>query len=290
MISDLVLLVLDRVKGFGDSFRHQGFVEYNQEQIAELSQRIGEITSDTVNNQQQLIARVIRLLDPTVVIDTDQDADGSRFYPDEFLKELGLDRDRDVQFFRDLMAPIEQRSQYWHGRCDRILKMALILNQMDDSPADEKQMAVAVYAHDFGMAFIPLELLHKDDTLSNSEIQLLRSHVQSGAHLLQNMEQWQAAKEIVLQHHEAANGSGYPYGLRDKEISDGAKILAVADTFDAMTHQRAYAAHQKWPIIRAVKEINDCAGKQLSPYWVDIFNQTVEPVLLAHRARQLLEP
>ena len=285
MISDLVLLILDRVRTLVDSFRGQGFVEYDQEQIAELILHLGEITSEAAVDQQQRIAAVIRLLDPTVVIE--DDADGSRLYQDEFLNGLGLGMDRDLVFFRDLIAPIEQRSRYWHGRSDRILKMALILNQLGGNPVDEKQMAVAVYAHDFGMAFMPLQLLHKDGILSNSEIQLLRSHVQSSATLLQFMSKWEPAKEIVLQHHEAADGSGYPYGLRDKEMCDGAKILAVADTFDALTHQRAYTTHQKRPIIRAVKEINDCAGKQLSHHWVDVFNQAVQPVLLAHRSRQI---
>ena len=90
-----------------------GLLKSFQGQAAELSRRIGEITSNTNTNQQQLIAGVIQLLDPTVVVDTDEGADGSRFYPDEFLKELGLEQDQDVKFFRDLMAPIEHRSQYW---------------------------------------------------------------------------------------------------------------------------------------------------------------------------------
>jgi HD-GYP domain-containing protein (c-di-GMP phosphodiesterase class II) len=145
---------------------------------------------------------------------------------------------------------------------------------------------VAVYAHDFGMAFMPLEILHKEATLTDNDIVLLRSHVMCSANLLQHMEQWRPAAEIVMQHHEAVNGSGYPVGMRDKEICDGAKILAIADTFDALTHQRASALHQKRPIIRAVKEINDCAGKSLSQKWVEIFNKAVDPVLAEYRARQ----
>ncbi len=285
LISDLVLLILDRVRVMVDRFRDQGFVEYDQQQVAELSRHIENITCGTTTSQEQSIAAAIQWLDPTVVVDVDLGADGGHAAQDEFLSELGLAGDRDLEFFRELMAPVERRSRHWHGRSDRILKMALILNRLGGSPVNDKQLAVAVYVHDFGMAFIPLELLHKNTTLSNSDIQLLRSHVQSSVYLLQAMEKWQPAKEIVMQHHEAANGSGYPYGLREKEMCEGAKILAVADTFDALTHQGTYAVHQKRPIIRAVKEINDCAGKQLSPYWVDIFNQAVQPVLLAHRAR-----
>ncbi len=292
LISDLVLLVLDRVRNFVDSFKANGFVEYDHQQVEQLGEMMTAIAADITrggvqSGQEAKMAEIIRILDPSVVIEDHLPGYGTRLQEDEFLYELGLDRDHDLDFFRDLMEPVEKRSQYWQGRSDRILKMALILNQLGGSPVDERQMAAAVYCHDFGMAFMPLDLLHKDGTLENSEILLLRSHVQSSAHLLQYMEQWQPAKEIVLQHHEASNGSGYPYGLREKEICDGAKILAIADTFDALTHQRAYSAHQKRPIIRAVKEINDCSGRQLSPYWVDIFNRAVQPVLLAHRAKNL---
>jgi HD-GYP domain-containing protein (c-di-GMP phosphodiesterase class II) len=165
--------------------------------------------------------------------------------------------------------------------------MAYILNQLADSPVDDDQLIVTVYTHNFGMAFMPLNLLHKTETLSNDEIQLLRSHVYSGSQLLEFMQRWQPAKEIVLQHHEASNGFGYPYGLREKEICTGAKILAVVDAFDAMTHHRAYALGKRQPIIRAIKEINCCAGKQLSPKWVEIFNQALQPILLAQHAKQV---
>lgn len=290
LISDLILLVLDRVRNYVDSFKAHGFVEYDQSHMEVLSQQIAAIVADIRLNgehvgQQQKIADIIRLLDPSVEITEAESADNARLLVDDFLSNLGLSQDEDVEFFRNIMDPVEQRSQYWRGRSDRILKMAFILNQLGGSPVDEKQLAVAVYAHDFGMAFMPLELLHKNSILSNSEILLLRSHVTNSAQLLQFMEYWQPAREIVLQHHEAANGSGYPYGLREKEICDGAKILAIADTFDALTHQRAYSAHQKRPVIRAVTELNDCAGKQLSKHWVEIFNQAVQPVLFAHRTR-----
>jgi HD-GYP domain-containing protein (c-di-GMP phosphodiesterase class II) len=288
LLSDLVLLVLDRVRSFVDGFKARGFIEYDKHHVVDLSRRITDITTSIENSGYNVehnsqIASIIRMLDPSVIVDAGQGADDSRVQVDSYLQGLGLTPDNDLAFFRDMMEPVERRSEYWHGRSDRILKMALILNQLGGSPVDELQLAAAVYVHDFGMAFIPLE----HTVLSDSEIALLRSHVQSSAHLLQNMEQWSEAKEIVLQHHEAANGLGYPYGLRDREICDGAKILAIADTFDALTHQRAYATHQKRPIIRAVKEINDCAGRQLSAEWIDVFNQAVQPVLSAHLALKL---
>ena len=286
IVSDLMLLVLDRVRGLVDSYRTQGFVEYEQAQVDTLGRRIAALASVDEPERNKLAAGIIRQLDPSVVIGSEPLAAGYS-ETDEALENLDLNADPDLLFFRELMVPVETRSQYWQGRSDRILKLVLILNSLGGKPVDEKQLAAAVYAHDFGMAFMPLHLLHKQSTLSNAEIQLLRSHVQSSTQLLQHMDRWAPAREIVLQHHEASNGLGYPYGLREREICVGAKILALADTFDAMTHQRAYDTHQKRPIIRAVKEINDLSGRQLSPTWVEFFNQAVQPVLLVHRARHL---
>jgi chemotaxis protein histidine kinase CheA len=285
MLGDLILLVLDQIKTYVNSFSELGLVEYDENWVTELSQIIHAIAVGSNEQRQQLVIDAIRYIDPAITVGSaEEEADYSRIQGDNFLSEQGFERDKDLRFFRDLMIPIESRSQYWSGRGDRILKMALLLNELDGSPVDNSQLAVAVYAHDFGMAFIPIELLHKSTTLSDAEILLLRSHVQSSAHLLQHMPSWSEAKKIIMQHHEASNGSGYPYGLREREICDGAKILAIADSFDALTHQRAYAVDQKRPIIRAVKEINDCAGNQLSEYWVDVFNRAVQPVLLAHRS------
>ena len=288
MISDLILLVLDLVRGYVNRYSEEGYIQYESSWVAELSQKITALTlCKSEDIRQHQIADAIRLLDPTVIVDEEHGVDGGSLHDDSFLQTLGFDADidEDVQFFRALMEPVEDRSRYWHGRGDRILKMAMILNQIGGSPVDSQQLAVAVYVHDFGMAFMPLALLHKKDTLYDDEILLLRSHVQSSSHLLQNMDQWREAKEIVMQHHEMVDGAGYPYGLRENEICDGAKILAIADTFDALTHHRAYSDHQKRPIIRAVREINQCSGKQLSPHWVEIFNKAVEPVLSAHRLK-----
>ncbi len=287
IISDLVLLVLDRIRCMVEDFCNKGLVTFDTRWLSSLSTKIDEISASRGLVQQKLIGQTIRLLDPAVIVNVGTaDSNDRKVTQDTFLQNLGFENDKDVQFFRDLMAPVEKRSQYWQGRGDRILKMALLLNKLGGSPIDNKQLAIAVYVHDFGMAFMPVELLHKEGFLIDSEIILLRSHVQSSVHLLAHMPKWAPAKEIILQHHEAVNGSGYPFGLQDKEICDGAKILAIADTFDALTHQRAYVSHQKRPIIRAVSEINICAGHQLSEYWVDVFNRAVQPIINAHRSNQ----
>jgi HD-GYP domain-containing protein (c-di-GMP phosphodiesterase class II) len=282
-LSDLVLVILDSVESMLEAFAEQGFVDFQPQQAQQLAAILSPVMSRPQNDHTQTFAAAIRCLDPAVNEGSElnsslESAIGSTAAVDG-------EAEQDLQFFRQLIEPVEARSQYWQGRSERILRLVLILNRLAGRPVNEQDLAVAVYVHDFGMAFIPVELLHKQTQLDDAEILLLRSHVQSSAQLLQQLPRWQAAREIVLQHHEAVDGSGYPFGLREREISDGAKMLAIADSFDAMTHHRAYASHQKRPIIRAVKEINQCAGKQLSPYWVEVFNRAVAPVLAARKQR-----
>ncbi|MCR8922443.1 HD domain-containing protein [Dasania sp. GY-MA-18] len=280
LLGDLMLLLLDDAKTFVEDYQRDGSVAYDMDFISQITANIERLKDSSHSEREQLIAKTIRLLDPAVAQLSDGNTDSDT---DDFLSAYAFSEQEELAFYRALMMPVEARSKFWAGRSDRILTMALSLNHLAGQPVDAMSLAVAVYVHDFGMAAIPVELLHKEQRLENDEIALLRAHVQSSMQLLKNMPRWQAAKTMVAQHHEAVDGTGYPNGLREEKICDGAKILAIADTFDALTHQRAYSSEQKRPIIRAVKTINDCAGKQLSEYWVGIFNQAISSIMSAHR-------
>ncbi|WP_019528389.1 HD-GYP domain-containing protein [Dasania marina] len=281
LLGDLMLLLLDDAKTFVEDFQRDGSVAYDAIFIQRITDNLAQLQSSNSADNEALIARTIRLLDPAVAEISHSDTLDS--YQEDFLQLYAFSQQEELSFYKGLMCSVEARSKFWSGRSDRILKMALSLNQLAGQPVDEMSLAVAVYAHDFGMACVPIELWHKENRLEDDEIALMRSHVQSSMQLLTHIPRWQAAKEIVAQHHEAVDGTGYPNGLREDKICDGAKIIAIADTFDALTHQRAYSHQQKRPIIRAVKTINECAGKQLSGYWVGIFNQAVAAILSAHR-------
>ena len=285
LVGDVILLLLDRIKIQVEYFRLEGELEYQESEYQDFTQRIAELINLAPAQQKEILISLVSQLDPSVD-HADENFESLGIQGNCLFQGQGLEDDPDLCFFRDLLKPVEARSYYWQGRADRILRLSLILNQLGGVPVDKAQLATAVYVHDFGMSCMPLELLHKEAALTDDDIVLLRSHVMYSTSLLQHMEKWQAATEIVMQHHEAVDGSGYPVGLKDQDICDGAKIIAIADTFDALTHQRAAATHQKRPIIRAVREINDCAGKTLSRYWVEIFNQAVEPVLAEYRARK----
>ena len=85
------------------------------------------------------------------------------------------------------------------------------------------------------------------------------------------MKQWREAANIVLQHHERVDGKGYPFGLTEDEICDGAKIIAIVDAIDARTHERVFMTTQARPLLRAAMEIGKHVDTQFSEKWVDVF-------------------
>ncbi len=169
---------------------------------------------------------------------------------------------------------VEDRSLYWQGRSERIFSLVLDMNRQAGNPIDEHQLEAAVYMHDVGMAFLPLSVLHKEEELAEEEKNCMQTHTLLGAQLLEHMPEWAEAARIVREHHERCDGEGYPNKLTENDICDGAKILAIADTFESMTHERADRVHKR-PMLRVIAEINGCKGLQFSETWVRIFNDLI---------------
>ena len=117
--------------------------------------------------------------------------------------------------------------------------------------------------HDIGKLYIPAEILSKPSALTQAEYDLVKKHPEYGRDILSPLDfPWPLAK-IILQHHERIDGSGYPDGLRKDEISIEARILAVADSFDAMTSDRPY--REKMSTSRAMAEIRFLSGRAYDP-------------------------
>ena len=285
-MSDLVLLTMDRVKIFVESCITAGSAIYDEELFLQLVIQIKRITPENSTQHEKLLAEAVLLLDPSLDLHYGNDEKvNSEQAPPVSLATTGIpksisnEKRSDIVFFRELMKPIEKRSMYWEGRGDRIAKLAAYINKVAGSPIDEEQLAVACYMHDFGMAFMPIDLLHKEERLSEQEFNLMRSHVYKSARLLEYLNQWNEARKIVMQHHERIDGTGYPLGLKDKDICDGAKLLAILDTFDAITHARAHDSHLQRPKKKAVIEINRIAKGQFSVKWMRAFNTGMAALL-----------
>jgi HD-GYP domain-containing protein (c-di-GMP phosphodiesterase class II) len=293
IMSDLVLLTMDRVKQFVESVIAEGQAQYDDVLYQQLIMAIKRITPDNKAQHDKLLGEAVLLLNPDLDQPAYREDEGEQSAeataapaPQKATlgktgipKDLSAEKRMDILFFREMMQTIEHRSNYWAGRGDRIAKLALYVNDVAGNPIEEDQLAVACYVHDFGMAFMPLKLLHKNDPYTDNEFNLMRSHVYKSSRLLEHLDQWDMARKIVMQHHERVDGSGYPLGLKEDDICDGAKLLAILDTFDAMTHSRARADKQAISKKKAVIELNRQADGKFSQTWLQYFNRAMAKVL-----------
>ncbi|MCU7555422.1 HD domain-containing protein [Alteromonas sp. ASW11-19] len=284
-MSDLVLLTMDRVKAFVEAIMAQGKADYDARLHEQLVMAIARIKPDNHSEHERLLTDAVLLLNPALDVTHGENGEPEVINRPPTLattalpKDMSAEKKMDILFFRDLMQTIEHRSNYWAGRGDRIAKLALYINELAGRPVEEDQLAVACYVHDFGMAFMPLKILHKAEPYTDIEFNLMRSHVYKSSRLLEHLDQWDMARKIVMQHHERMDGSGYPLGIKEDDICDGAKLLAILDTYDAMTHSRAHHKENHLSKKQAVIKINRSAKGQFSMKWVRHFNQAMTGLL-----------
>ncbi len=154
----------------------------------------------------------------------------------------------------EVMLPIESiDGRVGHGKMVANIAYA-IADVMELSLKEKENILIAAFLHDIGNAVIPSELLDNNRQLTPTEYEIFKKHPTESCRLIQQMGyRSEALLEIVATHHERCNGSGYPKGLKEEEIPLGGRILAVADTFDAMTSKRLYA--ETWEYKSAIREI-----------------------------------
>src|SRR6185503_1250332 len=141
--------------------------------------------------------------------------------------------------------------------------------QMGLSQEEIERIRIASLLHDLGKLAVPLEILDKRSSLSDNEWQAIGEHPRIGQVILEQASSLREAVPTVLHHHEHFNGSGYPHGLRRKEIPLGARIVAVADAYHAMVHDRPYRNARDHG--HALAELRANAGTQFDPEIVDVF-------------------
>ena len=141
--------------------------------------------------------------------------------------------------------------------------------EMGLPPEEIERIRIAALLHDLGKIAIPEEILDKPSTLSDAEWQAIGEHPRIGQVILEQASNLREAIPVVLHHHERFNGGGYPHGLRGSEIPLGARIVAVADAYHAMVHDRPYKSalsHED-----ALDELRRHGGTQFDPAVVDVF-------------------
>lgn len=262
-IDDVLLLGLDYAYNHLRDFVRGGDTDFEPEQYQHVASLIAAIPQMEGNARNAQIRATIQALAP----ETHSGPAASDVNMHELEKEL--------VFFQRLSLAVEERSEYWKGRTNRTYDLAIAMNKRAGNPIDELQLKAAVYLHDIGMGFIHSNTLHKSDSLTEEEWQQIRHHVEAVVNLVKPFNEWNAALEIIGQHHERLDGSGYPAGLKGDDICSGARLLAIIDTFEAILHRRAYQSFKQRPIVRAVMEINNQSGVLFCPQWVEHFNAIV---------------
>jgi len=137
-------------------------------------------------------------------------------------------------------------------------------------PVDEiKTIKIGAFLHDIGKIEIGADVLTKRGRLTEEEFKLIKKHPFWGAGIIRAVDSLKNTLPLIMYHHEKFDGSGYPKGLRGVHIPLHARILSVADSFDAMTSNRPYGKRKT--VTKAVEELKRCAGTQFDPDIVKAF-------------------
>jgi putative nucleotidyltransferase with HDIG domain len=169
-----------------------------------------------------------------------------------------------------LATAIDAKDPYTHGHTERVTRYCLeIYNEMQKKECTQEALHIAALLHDIGKIGIPDVVLNKRRQLNPKERKKMQEHAEVGATILMPIRELGGIIEGVKHHHEKHDGSGYPDRLKGNKIPFISRIIAVADTFDAITTDRPYRQGKK--VDAAMKEISKYSGTQFDPEVVDAF-------------------
>lgn len=168
------------------------------------------------------------------------------------------------QVMKTFVNFIDSKDEYTKGHSNRVaIYSQALAKQLGLPPETQQNMYYIGLMHDIGKLTIPQDILNKTSHLSSDEWELIKMHTQNGAKLLKNFTILPSLKEAVLYHHERYDGLGYVYQLKGDDIPLSARIVCVADSFDAMNSYRCYRL--KYSKDRIIQELDRCSGKQFDP-------------------------
>lgn len=173
-----------------------------------------------------------------------------------------------------LIALINARDRYTFGHSERVLAYSLSLaDKLNLSEEERTALRYGAYLHDIGKIELSYELLNKDGYLSEKEWEVMKLHPVWGSQILGPLSAFRKAVAVVRSHHENYDGTGYPDGLKGDEIPLLARIVRIADSFDAMTTDRPY--RRALPVSEAIGELEKHAGTFYDPRLVPLFVEAV---------------
>ncbi|MGH4034512.1 HD-GYP domain-containing protein, partial [Actinomycetota bacterium Odt1-20B] len=176
---------------------------------------------------------------------------------------------------RALVQAVDLKDQYTRGHSERVGRASVMIAR--ELGLAEERVEVLRFAgilHDVGKLGVPTRLLRKDGPLTPEERRIIELHPEYGHEMVRGIGFLDEARGAILHHHERIDGSGYPYGLVGRQIPESARVVAVADAFDAMTSTRSYRRAR--PVADAVAELQRCAGAQFDEEMVAALTRALD--------------
>ncbi len=222
-----------------------------------------EILTDAVN-KCNLFQYIVKPYEPQEVERAVED--GLEKFDLSNSKSLML-KDLKELFYRtikSIASALDSKDTYTHGHSVRVTLYSLILGkELGLGPRELEDIETAGLLHDIGKIAIPQSILCKPGKLTDDEFKIMKLHPENSERLVMSIKKLNGISSWLRTHHERWDGRGYPNGLKGEEIPLSARIIALADTYDAMTSTRSYRvalSHQT-----AIEEIQRCAGGQFDP-------------------------
>jgi len=196
------------------------------------------------------------------------------------LREQGSDVSPDalppvvVETVTSLAFAIDAKDHYTQGHSQKVSAYAVMIAQALGLPsADVEEIRLAALLHDIGKVGIPESILNKSGPLDAGEWEMMKTHTELGARILEPLRPMVRIREMVRHHHEFYDGSGYPRHLEGEQIPHGARVIAVADAYDTITSERTYKKARTPE--DAFAELERCATNQFDPEIVRVFIETM---------------
>lgn len=181
-----------------------------------------------------------------------------------------------IEELYNLTKAVEEKDEYTQGHSERVQELAIKTGlEMKLDRESISNLALSALFHDVGKISVPDSILKKDSSLTDDEYEIIKKHVKDSSEFVGNVK-YADITRIVEQHHERIDGSGYPYGLKEDDICIEAKIIAVVDSFDAMTSDRSYRKGMDEKV--AIDEIKSLSGIKYCNKVVDAFLRVMDEI------------
>jgi len=185
-------------------------------------------------------------------------------------------RPRALSIIYALAATVDAKDSYTYGHSRKVSEYSVALSEKLNMPQDKvNNIRAASLLHDIGKVGVPDSILNKKEPLTDEEWNPIKGHPKLGVEILRHVIDLANCLPAILHHHEHYDGSGYPAGLKGEKIPLEARVLSVADAYDAMTSPRPY--REQLSMEEAVKEIKRCSGTQFDPKVVELFCNIIVP-------------